>query len=93
MNRFLTNYNSAVFDTPTNNFTGESAVVGSAISGDNIPGATIKGVDINGASFLLGLFVGIILVLLIRGIISYAKFIIKDNKEMAEKLKQFETKR
>ena len=27
MNRFLTNYNSAVIDTPTNNFTGESAVI------------------------------------------------------------------
>lgn len=82
MNRFLTNYNSAV--------------VGPTTSGDNIPGgvATSSITEmIDGPSFLIGLFVGIILVLLIRGIISYTKFIIKDNKEMAEKLKQFETKR
>lgn len=80
MNRFLTNYNSAV--------------VGSTTSGDNIPSATIKGININNESFLLGIFVGIILAFLIpkiiKGIINYIKFIKKDNEEMAEKLKQFE---
>lgn len=79
MFRFLAVYNNPVISNPT--------------SGDNIPGGVASStiwelMDI--PSFLIGLFVGIISVFLIRGIIKYVKFIIKDNKEMAEKLKQTE---
>ena len=71
-------------------------VISNVTSGDDIPGGVAcptiwELIDI--PSFLIGIFVGILLVLIIRGIISYTKFIIKDNKDMADKLKHAEDKK
>ncbi len=79
MFRFLAVQNSPVTSNPT--------------SGDNIPGGVASSTIwelMDMPSFLIGLFIGIFIILLIQGIIKYAKFIAKDNKEMAEKLKQAE---
>ena len=56
------------------------------ISGDGIPDGVATGLDFDTAAFILGIFVGVIVTFVISGIIKYVKFIIKDNKEMEEKL-------
>lgn len=55
-------------------------------SGDNIPDGAITGLDFDTAAFVLGIVVGVIITLSLIGIVKYAKFLIKDNKEMKEKL-------
>ncbi len=55
-------------------------------SGDNIPGGVASGFDFDTAAFVLGIFVGVIITFTLIGIVKYIKFIIKDNKEMKEKL-------
>lgn len=65
-----------------------SGVVGNTTSGDNIPDGVATGLDFDTTAFVLGIVVGIIITLTIIGIVKYAKFLIKDNKEMQEKLSQ-----
>ena len=63
-----------------------SSVVSLTTSGDGKPGAVAGGLDFDVAAFILGMFVGAIITLSIIGIVKYVKFIIKDNKEMEERL-------
>jgi len=65
-----------------------SGVVGNTTSGDNKPGGVATGLDFDTTAFILGIVVGIIITLTIIGIVKYAKFLIKDDKEMQEKLSQ-----
>ena len=56
------------------------------VSGDGIPDGVATGLNFDTAAFVLGIFVGVIITFTIIGIVKYIKFIIKDNKEMQEKL-------
>lgn len=55
-------------------------------SSDRIPDGVASGLDFDTAAFILGIVVGIVITFSIIGIVKYVKFLIKDNKEMQEKI-------
>lgn len=61
-------------------------VLGDTTTSDGIPDGVASGLDFDSDSFITGIFIGIIIAFIIMGIVKYAKYIIKDNKEMQEKL-------
>lgn len=63
-----------------------SGVVSNTVSGDGKPDGIARGLEFDAAAFVLGIVVGIIITLSIIGIAKYVKFIIKDNKEIKEKM-------
>ena len=54
-------------------------------SSDGIPDSIASGLYLDTESFTLGIIVGAIITLVFVGIVKYAKFLIKDNKEIKEK--------
>ena len=61
------------------------------VSSDGIPDGIASGLDFDTEAFILGIVVGAIITLVVIGIVKYAKFLIKDNKEMKEKLNSKES--
>lgn len=61
------------------------------VSSDGIPDGVASGLDFDTAAFVLGIVVGAIITLAFIGIVKYVKFLIKDNKEMQEKLNSKES--
>ena len=61
-------------------------IVMDTTSSDGIPDGVASGLDFDTAAFILGIVVGAIITLAFIGIVKYVKFLIKDNKEMQEKL-------
>lgn len=55
-------------------------------SADNIPDGVAGGIEFSTIDFVFGIVVGIIITFSIIGIVKYVKFLIKDNKEMKERL-------
>ena len=53
-------------------------------SPDGIPDGYAGGLDFDTAAFVFGIIVGVIITFVIIGIVKYAKYIIKDNKENEE---------
>ena len=63
-----------------------SSVAGGTTSPDSIPGGIATGLDFDATAFFLGIVVGVIITFTIIGVIKYVKFLIKDNKEIKERL-------
>ena len=61
-------------------------IVMDTTSSDGIPDGVASGLDFDTEAFILGIVVGAIITLAFIGIVKYVKFLIKDNKEMQEKL-------
>ena len=61
------------------------------VSSDGIPDGVASGLDFDSEAFILGIVVGAIITLAFIGIVKYVKFLIKDNKEMQEKLNSKES--
>ena len=61
------------------------------ISSNRIPSGVASGLDFDTAAFIFGMVVGAIITLLFIGIVKYVKFLIKENKELEEKLNSKES--
>ena len=63
-----------------------SGVSSSTTSSDGVFDGVAKGLDFDTTAFLIGIIVGIIITLATIGMVKYIKFLLKENKEMDEKL-------
>ena len=57
---------------------------------DAVP-EVVVGIDFDTDAFIFGIVIGIFIAFSLIGIVKYVKFIIKDNKEMKEKLNSKES--
>ena len=63
-----------------------SGVSSSTTSSDGVFDGVASGLDFDTTAFLIGIIVGIIITLATIGMVKYIKFLLKENKEMDEKL-------